>query len=235
MNKWIILTLLCLLGAQSVFAQSKEVSWKELLFGTAYNQTQEDVEKKIEAALIKQLQSADKTPQEEGEIRAYKYSPKAIVNIQFHAPSYVPSNYNKQHAANCQALLLDNRGTLLLNETCRKALYHTKKILYFTVDFSRLLPKTFLQVKNYPRNIILMKDNYALARIPLTYDISKRLPAISAPVFVAQRDRWFTEGEKYILPFSISSLFDRKFPQEKRNRLAESLPEEFSSQVPGFN
>lgn len=233
MKKWIIVLVAAVMGAQPLFAQNK-ISWKELLLSPAFQETQTDIDKKLKQALIRQLQAKDATQQQEGQMRAYRVNPQAVVQIRFAPQSYKAINYNKTYSDNCQALLLDNNGTILLNEYCRKALFHTKDKLAFSVDLNNILPGRVLKITNYPRNTIVLKDNYALAVIPLTQSVKEQMPALKSPIFVAKRDRWLVEGKKYIVPFSLGSLFDPKQPQNKRERMSDSLPDHFSAKVEGF-
>lgn len=233
-KKWIFALVIAILGAQPLFAQEK-FSWKNILISPAFRETQTDVEKKLKQAVIRKLQAKDTTPHEEDQMRAYQINPQAILHIQFEPQSYKAINYNKEYAENCRAMLLDKKGTVLLNDTCRKALFHTKEKIAFQVDFSSILPGYTLKVSNYPRRSIVFKDNYALANIPLTENLKERLPAIKAPVFVAKRDRWLIKGEKYIVPFSFDKIFDSRQPQDIRRRMSKSLPDYFFAKLEGFH
>lgn len=233
MKKTCLAVLFATLSVQPLAAQ--KFTWKDLfLTAPAFTQTRQDAQKQVEDALIAKLQEADRRAQEEGELRAYQFDPDAVLRIHIEAPSYVPVNYNRENAANCLALLLDNEGTVLLNETCRKALMHTHEKLTFTVDLGNLLPGRFLKISNYPRRSILLKRNYALAALPLTQAVKKDLPEIKSPVFVAKRERLLGAGKKYILPRPLSTVFDGKTPQKLRERFAKVLPAHFTAQLQGF-
>lgn len=233
MKKWIIVLIAAVMGAQPLCAQNK-LSWKDIFLGPSLHNTQKNVEEKLKQAVIRQLQANDTTPQKNGQMRAYKLNKNNMIRLQFLAESYIPINYNKENAANCRAILLDNKGTILMNDTCRKALFHTKKQVSFVVDFNNLVPGYKLKISHYPKNTMVFKDNYILAVLPIPGDLSAKLPAVSSPVFVAKEDRWLTEGKLYVLPFSLSGLFNPLKDQQSRKKMAQSLPDNFYAKVEGF-
>lgn len=228
MKNWIFFLFVVLFAVQPVFAQRN--IWKEIFTPPAFHETQASVEEKLEKAFIRNLQKSDKKPQAKGQLRAYKFNSKAVLKIQFTAASYIPSNYNKETANSCRGLLIDQQGTVILNDVCRRALFFTKDKLTFIVDFNNVVPGYKIKISNFPKNQLIGKKNYLVAKLPMPQALRNKLPKITAPILVATSGRLLASGDPYLLSFQLNDLFTTK----NQDSLIKMLPNEFYAKAEGF-
>ena len=231
-NRTLLFVLAILLASQTSFAQNN--IWKQIFIPPAFHDTKISAEKKIELAFIRALQKNDKTPQPKGQMRAYNFNNKAVLKIQFTGESYIPSNYDKKAAAACRALLVDNDGTVILNDSCRKALFFTKDKLAFIVDFTNIIPKYKIKVSNFPKNKLISKKNYLVAKLPLPANLKNKLPKIAEPVLVATSGKILASNTPYLIDFSLKELFSPQNAQKEKDSLIKALPKEFYAKAEGF-
>lgn len=184
---------------------------------------------------IADLQAREKVILQEGEMRAFNVNPQAIVHIVFEAASYVPINYKKEYAANCYALLLDDKGTIVMNQNCRMALMHTKKQLTLTVDFSQLLGKKSVYKISFQPKRFIYKKNYVIGQLPLPSNAAQEMQRIGAPTFVCKDKRLFVEDKPAVLKKQLTILFDNTVEETSKKIFAKALPNYFFTQIAGFS
>lgn len=190
-------------------------------------------EQKAEQAYIKLLKEHEKVVLEKGELRAFNTDSKYVVQLVFTPSSFVPTNYNREHAANCRAILLDNEGTLLLNWHCRQVLMHPQKLLHFTIKMPRLNPSQDVIVTNFPIKKMVFKRNYALCQVNLPASIRQSLPPVEEPVLV-KKTGFIKASEPQVVKMPLKCLFDASLKAEVRERMFDKLPDFFYAKLHGF-
>lgn len=187
----------------------------------------------VEKALIERLKAQDRKILAAGEMRAYRFDPKTVLNVTIKHESFYAYNYDRS-LQYCHAILLDREGTFIFNATCRKAMQFAHKKVSFVIDFSPLLPGRFVTVTNYPTKGFLYKRNYMLGSIDLPATLQQELPPFNAPVLVQKPKSLFAEKDETIVRRPLKQLFNKKISEERRERLFDRLPAYFSASVPGF-
>lgn len=167
------------------------------------------------------------------ELEAFPANPTNTAQMIISTYSLEPEKRAEIALYNCTGLLLDKKGTLLLNEDCVEALDAAKSKISFTLKLPHLT-QVDIRVQNYKKEECIYKVNYALCQVYLPVSVAHFVPNVQEPVLIQKKPDPENQVEQTPLDIPVSQLFDKNFSTNDKEQILAELPELFYVNLEGF-